>query len=125
MTHVDTRTSTVAELLLCLGGPLIWATHLFVLYGASTLACLNTTARHSASFYAFALAFTLMAILAVLALMAWQAARARIRDTPRDQADGGRFLRAISIVLGSAGLLAIVWGTLPVLMLPSCSGATV
>ena len=44
---------------------------------------------------------------------------------PRDQADGGRFLRAISIVLGSAGLLAIVWGTLPVLMLPSCSGATV
>lgn len=124
MTHVETRTNTVAELLLCLGGPLVWATHLFVLYGAGTLACLNTTARHSASFYAFALAFSVAAILAVLALIAWQVGRARQRNTS-DQADGSRFLRAISIILGAAGLLAIVWGTLPVLMLPSCSGATV
>ncbi len=118
-------TSTVSELLLCLGGPLIWAAHFFVMYGAGTLACLNSTARHSMPFYAFALAFTLVAILAVLASMAWQVARASRRETSGDQTEGRRFLRAISIILGSAALLAIAWATLPVLMLPSCAGAAI
>lgn len=115
--------SPVSELLLCLNGPLIWAAHFFVLYGAGTLACLDSTARHGMPFNVFALTFTFVAILAVLGLTALQVARAGRREPPGDQTDGRRFLRAISIFMGFAALLAIAWATLPVLMLPSCSAA--
>lgn len=119
------NTNPVSELLLCLGGPIIWAVHFFVMYGASTLACLNSSARHSTPFFVFAFSLTLVAIFAVLGLTAWQVARASHRETSGDQTDGRRFLRTISILLGSATLLAIAWATLPLLMLPSCSSQAV
>lgn len=123
MNEVRTHKSTVAELLLCLGGPLIWAVQFFALYGAATLACLNTTATHSTLFFTFAVAVTLVALLAVAGLTAWQVSRMGRLATAGAQVEGARFLRAISVVLGGAALLAIVWGTLPVLVLPTCAGA--
>ena len=117
------HTRTVGELLLCLGGPMVWAAHLFGLYGAETLACLNSAARHSTAFHAFATAYTLAAVATVLGLMAWQAVRGWRRGAAHHQADGALFLRSVSIVLGCAALVAISWSTLPTLMLPSCAAA--
>jgi hypothetical protein len=115
--------STVAELLLCLSGPLIWAAQFFVLYGAVTLACLNTAAPLNATFFAFAVAVTLVTLLAVAGLTAWQVSRIGRQARAGAEADGARFLRAVSIGLGGAAVLAILWGTLPLLVLPACAGA--
>jgi hypothetical protein len=114
---------TVGELLLCLGGPIMWAAHLFGLYGTETLACLDSAARHSAAFQAFATAYTLAAVVTVLGLMAWQAMRGRRRSAAQHQGDGALFLRSVSIVLGCAALVAIAWSALPIYMLPSCAPA--
>ena len=124
MNQVRAHTGTIAELLLCLGGPLLWAAQFYALYGAATLACLKRTEPHSASFFAFAVASTLLTLLAVAGLGAWQVARRGHLAQAGAEVDGARFLRAISIVLGAAAALAILWGTLPVLVLSSCSGAS-
>jgi hypothetical protein len=120
MSEVSSRTSTATELILCLGAPLIWAVHLFILYGGATLACLDAAAGRNASYVSFAMALTIMAMVVVAGLMAWQSARAR-QPNAGDPADGSRFLRVTSIMLGAAALLAIFWGALSVLMLPTCS----
>ena len=120
MSELFNRMSAAFELILCLGGPLIWAMHLFILYGAATLACLDVTCSQNASYVFFAMALTVMAMIAVAGLMVWQSARAR-QANAGDPADGSRFLRVMSIMLGNAALLPILWGALPVLMLPTCS----
>jgi hypothetical protein len=123
MRQAHRQTSAVAELLLCFAGPLLWALHLFVLYGGVTLACLSTTAPNSTAFQAFALVTTLLAVAAIAALIGWQLARMGRYAGAGHRVDGARFLRAISILLALAGLLAIVWGVLPVLVLPTCPAA--
>jgi hypothetical protein len=111
------RVSTLTELLLCLGGPIVWALHLFGLYGGATLACLPTTTEHFA-FARIAETLTIASVATVLGLMAWQAQRRRSQGA--DHLDGTRFLRLVSLILGSTALVAIAWSTVPVLVLPPC-----
>jgi hypothetical protein len=114
---IGARTKPLVELLLGLGGPLIWVAHFTALYGGATLSCLEPRSTGGA-FHTFALASTVLCIMTVGALVIWQGARVGDRN-----GDGTRFLRAISMLLGAAAILAIAWGAMPVLFLSSCSPA--
>jgi hypothetical protein len=111
------RASAPTELLLCLGGPIVWALHLFGLYGGATLACLPTTTQHIA-FASLAKTLTLASVLAVLGLMMWQAKRRWPRGA--DHVAATRFLGSVSLVLSGTALVAIVWSAVPVLLLRPC-----
>ena len=110
-------TGVTAELLLCLSGPLLWAAHFFVLYGAATLACVASNGRYRNAFPSFAVIVTLAAMAVVLGLAKWQAGRTRWQN-----AEVTSFLRVLSILLAGAAVLAMLWALLPVLILPMCGG---
>jgi hypothetical protein len=120
---MDHKASTVRILLLILGGPLIWAVHFSIMYGAVTLLCKSASVDNSARFLIFATLGTLIAIAALLTLLARQLIEAGRERTGTDARDGSRFLRRSSVLLAAAALLAVVWSTFPVIMLPACSGA--
>jgi hypothetical protein len=111
------RASALTELLLCLGGPIVWALHLFGLYGGATLACVPTTTDHI-DLASLAATLTLTAVAAVLGLMLWQATRRWPQHAEHRGAT--RFLRRVSFVLGGIAIVAIVWSTVPVLLLYPC-----
>jgi hypothetical protein len=116
-------TSTIAELLLWLGGPLIWAAHFAIMYGAETLFCLYNAGSGGASFQAFAMVFTAGAIAMVLAVMAWQLVRESRFSGGHGRREGASFLRKTSVILGLAALVAMLWAAVPPAMLSPCSTA--
>jgi ABC-type xylose transport system permease subunit len=111
------RARTLTELLLCLGGPIVWALHLFGLYGGATLACLPSTSDHIA-FASFAENLTFISVAAVLGLIVWQAKRRWSQGA--DHLHAFSFLRLVSLVLASTALVAIFWSSVPLLLLPRC-----
>ncbi len=114
-------TRTVTQLLLCVAGPLIWAGHFSVMYGAQTLFCMSAVANDGRSFHPYAITFTAAAILTLTALLTSQLIEAGRRSNSADRSDVTQFLRTISIILGAGALLAVVWSAMAAGVLPACS----
>ena len=115
-------TNPVSQCLNLLAGPLIWAAHFFVMYGAATLICSSTSGRNGALFLPFAMLCTAIALATLLNLIAGQLIRLSHQEPHSDQPDGSRFLQRGSIILGAAAVLAVLWSAVPAVML-ACSGA--
>jgi hypothetical protein len=62
MSVVSRRTRPLTAYLLCLVGPVIWAGHLFLLYGGATLICLGPPTAGSRIFLVFAAIVTASAL---------------------------------------------------------------
>lgn len=113
------RLSTFAhDILLLFAGPLVWAVHFVAIYGLTGVVC----ARAGSAGRWLGWPWEAWAIVAA-GLVATAALAACVRSRPRSElADNRRFLRWTSLALCALALLAIVWETLAVLLVPGCPG---
>lgn len=108
------RTGSIMPLLAALAGPVAWAAHLSLLYGAATLACLTPDASEPA-FRMFSTVVTLVLIGGLLWFIVRRAGA--LRNGPQSN----RFLNIVAVVLAANSILAILWASLPVAMIGHCA----
>ena len=117
---------SIGAFILALGGLLVWAAHFTLLYGAQTAFCTVSPDSWSDTGLRIAgLALTAVAVGVLLGL----AGRPRLhtqagshRGSAKDR-DSARFLRQVSMAGAALALLAVVWATVPLLLLPACGPA--
>ena len=116
---------SIKELAIALTGPVIWAAHFFAVYTAEAFLC-NGGTPSSAAAAVRPIGFV-AAVAALGIFVAWQALPLR-RSQPAHSMPAHsmneQFLREISIGLAAMALLAVVWGALPAVLLPTCMAAT-
>lgn len=105
-----------ASIVLWLAGPMIWAMHFFLLYGAHTLICSAAGARPDWLMLPIAIGLTAVACvtLGFIALHGGSVLQ------ERDQ-EGARFLRDTGRLLAGLGLLAVLWTAWPTGVVSSCT----
>ena len=109
----ERRYSFLGTLLLVLAGPLIWATHLLVIYGTSTILSAQATPGRSSGIVIGAATLLALAVLAIV-----------LRGS-EGSAQGGegenvhRFLEDLKRLLAILSGLGILWAGSTVLFLPT------
>lgn len=110
------RTSTFThDFLLLFSGPLIWAVHFVAIYSFNGILCARTAAQ--ASWLGVGIATWGIGGAGILAIAAIAACLA---VEPRGAPDSHGFVRWVTIGLGWLAIVAIVWETLPVFLVPAC-----
>jgi hypothetical protein len=117
---------SIGAFILALGGLLVWAAHFALLYGVQTAFCTANPGGWSATGLRISgLALTAVAVAVLFGL----AGRPRLhtqagshRGSAKDT-DSARFLRQVSMAGAALALLAVVWATVPLLLLPACGPA--
>jgi hypothetical protein len=118
---MSTRTRPIADLASMTGGPLIWAAHFGLTYGSQTMFCARAQHPDTALFWVIEAVVTASACAALLALA--YALRIRIpgaTDTLAGESQGMPFVRHVAMAGIGLALLAIVWSTLPTVLLEPC-----
>ena len=118
MTDTASNTRSTIALGLCLVGPMIWAAHLTLLYGAHTLICARLPgASHQELWLVVLSAVTAPALLGlgIFSLFPGMALRRRHDDSSAPQ-----FLRRVTLLLSTLSALGIIWATVSAIMLPTC-----
>jgi hypothetical protein len=107
------------DILLLFAGPIVWAVHFVGIYGLTGVVC----ARPGSAGRWLGLAWESWAIVGA-GLLAAAALGICLLARPRSEnAHNRRFLRWSAVALGALALLAIVWETLAVFLVPACSSA--
>jgi hypothetical protein len=114
---MSARTSPLSAFLACLRGPMVWAAHFFVLYGAETLVCMLASSPATAMRLTV-LAVTAMA-LAILVAPLLCAGNARVDDR-----EAQSFLRTLSIWLSTLSAGAILASAVAAWRLGACLSPT-
>lgn len=105
------------DFLLLFAGPLVWSVHFVSIYGLTGIVCARAgSAARWLGWPWDAWAIGLAGVVAVAALL--PVLRARPRSTHEDSR---RFVRWTSMALAGLAVLAILWETLAVLLVPTCS----
>lgn len=116
MKRAHEQVRPLRDLLLVFSAPLIWFAHLVTLYCAETLICTGvlTKASHAMTWitvFATAIALMGLAILAAIILF-------RRPDFQGRRSSG--FFATLSLLLTPLSAFAIVWTTLPTILLRTC-----
>jgi hypothetical protein len=95
-------------------GPVVWAAHFFAIYASTALVCARTGPA----------AVTVIALvggatLVAAALLVWTIA-ASARDRGASPTPWQAFNRRLTMTTAGLALVAVVFETLPVLLLPPC-----
>jgi hypothetical protein len=110
--------STGHDLLLLFAGPIAWGLHFLAIYGFTGVAC----ARPAAGPQWLGLSWQGWVVIAAGGVAA-AVLVACLRARPRSPLVHNReFLRMTGLALNGLALLAIVWETLAVVLLPGCWG---
>jgi hypothetical protein len=94
-------------------GPVVWAVHFFAIYASTAIVCARAAAG-SASVVAVVGGASLVAA-AILAWTIVASARDGAEAAPRQV-----FVRRLTMVTAGLALLAVVFETLPVVLIPPC-----
>ncbi|WP_334190384.1 hypothetical protein [Noviherbaspirillum sp.] len=114
--------------LLIFSGPIIWAAHFVAIYGFTGVACARGS--HHAEwlgigavpwFIGISGLLALAAIATIGALATRKGKRASQSDASGVPAEGHAFIGSMTIMLGLLAAIAIVWESLPVLLVPICA----
>lgn len=111
------RSFFTRSFLLIFAGPIVWIVHFGFIYGLNGVLC----ARLAPDFEWFGmhpsawgiLVASLIAIAVLVAILLWA-------DSPDSAQDSRAFTRWMSVTLGVLSIIAIVWETFPVFLLPPC-----
>jgi hypothetical protein len=106
-----------ARLMFVLGGLIVWGAHFLLIYPFNAIAC---TRGFAAAAPPTILALTALA-LAALAALVYAAARNRGPLGARSGDPNQGLLRMLAIGIALLAGVAVVWETLPVLMIPPCA----
>jgi hypothetical protein len=104
----------LGDFLGCLLGPVIWAGHFFIVYGAETVVCLTTSPSRAAMQWTVIVA-TATALLAIAAVIVRYFRSVRAADGTTQ-----RFLRTLAVVLAALSAAAILAVGLAAFGLPAC-----
>ncbi len=108
-----------------LGGLIIWGARFLAVYSFTAIACSRGWSEESfAGVGVVPLAVGLLTFTAVLgcgALLAWAYARLRVTFPDPDAEENTRFVHYIAATVAALSLLAVVWETLPVFVVPVCT----
>jgi hypothetical protein len=108
------RARPFGDFVACLRGPVIWAVHFFVVYGAESVVCIG------ASSPAGAMRWTVFAATAI-ALVAIAAPHVRpVRSGPAGDPEAQRFLRSVAGWLAALSAAAIVAVAVAAMRLSAC-----
>jgi len=100
-----------------LAGPLVWALHFLVVYGFNGVLC----ARPAMQDYWLGIPLSSWVICGVSGLALVAMALLYLRSRSRLPAVGNpRFLPGLAAALTLLSALAVIWETVPALMLPAC-----
>jgi hypothetical protein len=110
-------TPFIRNLLLMFTGPLIWAAHFISIYGFNGVLCARphwNIAWEGMRLSSWGiLGAAVIAVLAITVIL--------LRVHPHDMTDDNReFTLWMSLVLSLLAMVAVVWETVPVLLLPAC-----
>ena len=111
------RSSFSSTALRVLAGPLVWATHFLAIYAITALLCERSSAQTPVlEFLPWAIACaTLVAAAALFTIIAMS-----LRER-RNQRSAARFVHWLSATLAALALLAVLWETLPAMLVPACA----
>jgi peptidoglycan biosynthesis protein MviN/MurJ (putative lipid II flippase) len=115
------RVRPFRDFLLSLVGPVVWAAHFFVIYGAEALVCTGAeqAAIQNRGFLSVAALATAIALAALGGFALWQL-RAGRRGY-HEGSDETAFLRITSLALAVLSMMAVIWVALPVTMIGACA----
>jgi hypothetical protein len=103
--------------LLLFAGPLIWAMHFLAIYGFTGIIC----ARPSVYASWFGIGIVTWGIIAAGIVAIVMIAAVYLVVKPRDAApDNHAFIRWMSVTLSLLSVVAIIWETLTVFLIPAC-----
>jgi hypothetical protein len=108
-----------------LGGLIIWSIRFVGAYSFTAIACSRGwTEELFAGLRLIPLGvglMTLAAILGCIAIVFWALARVRFRAPDVDVEENTRFVHFIAATVAVLALVAMIWETLPVLLIPACT----
>jgi len=107
------RARPLGDFLACLLGPMIWAAHFFIVYGAETVACLTNSPTNAMQWTM--IVTTVMALAAVTLTIMRHPRNVHAAD---DTTQG--FLRILAVSLAVLSAAAIVATALSAFRLPMC-----
>jgi hypothetical protein len=116
---LNTQPRRLADLVFAMTGPIVWAAHFFTLYLAEAFACSAQSPGTSGTVRWIGGAATLVAIVAVALFALRIPAPARATDGPSHTVSAFAF--AVPLTLLS--ILAILWSSMPLFLLPACRPA--
>lgn len=114
--------------LLIFSGPIIWALHFVAIYGFTGIACaraLHEVAWLGIGAVSWFIGISCLLALGAIAAIAALTAKKRNRMPPAGvntmRAEKHSFIGSMTIMLGMLAAIAIIWETLPVLLVPACA----
>jgi hypothetical protein len=106
-------------------GLIIWAVRFLAAYVFTALACArgwsDATIAGIGAVPAVVGLFTLLAAIGCVAILARAAAHLRSSVSPDPAAENARFIHYVAGSIAALGLLAVIWETLPIFMIPICA----
>jgi hypothetical protein len=108
---MNTRIRPVTDLLLALAGPMVWAGHFFGVYLTEAVLCSPRGAP--APVRSIAVSLTVLALAVIVAFS--------IRQRHIDLTTGRSAARFFALPLTLLSLLAVLWTSLPLFLLPACA----
>ena len=121
------RQRSIGVLIGALGGLLVWVGHFALLYGIQTTFCVASAGWSAAELRIAGLALTAAAVAALLVLARGPRLNAQGGSDRGSaaHAESARFLRQVSMAGAGLALLAMLWATVPLLLLRACGPAAV
>jgi hypothetical protein len=121
MSAAQTSIRSIKGLAFVLTGPVIWAAHFFALYATEGFLCGGGPWAAADAIRPISLTLTVIALAVLCIFVSWQALQG-LRTKLATSIDAYIY-RKISIGLAAIALLAVMWGALPALLLPTCMPA--
>jgi len=110
------QSDRITALIVALAGLIAWALHFGLIYAIATLACLRPKSVASA----FDLRLVSIAMTAILISAAGLYIVRRLRSDSAWSFDSRNFLHVVTLAAGLLALVAVIWVTLPALIIPDC-----
>jgi len=111
----------VPTLLMILWGPILWAVHLLVTYGAQSATCAIGEARFAAFIPALLLAATALFAILLLAGFCWPKPAARLLQLDPHDHPQWRFVHAVSRNLVALSFAGVIFNGMAVLLIDPCA----
>ena len=110
------RSDRIIALIVALAGLIAWSLHFGLIYAIATLACLRPQSVPPA----FDLRLVSVAMTAILIAGSGLYIVRRLRSDTGWSFDSRNFLHVVTLAAGLLALVAVIWVTLPALMIPDC-----
>jgi hypothetical protein len=115
---MNTGARPLSDLLVALFGPIVWSMHFFALYLMQALLC--TTLEATAPVYEIGVGVT---IAALVALLTFAVRRHQGSQAIAASVDARELMFAFAGPLTALSILAVLWTSVPLFLLPACGAA--